>query len=118
MAFGDKRPRTYVKTGDLKNGDKIVFISAGSWENVDFSKTQDGSDMKSVYKVRVSVNGQEPKEMTINSTSGNSLAEKWGDEGDTWKGKEANVQFVKMMCFGEMKDVLCLKPNDNDWKDK
>ena len=108
--FGKNKPRNYIKAVDLQKGDKVVFINGGEWVKKDFSTEQDGSKEKVVYVARVSVNGEEPKELTINATSGNSLAEKWGEEGDGWKGKTAKVDFVKMVTFGEMKNVLCLVP--------
>jgi len=110
--FGTNRPRNYIKASDLKEGDKIVFADGGQWVEKDFSPARDGSDIKTVYVAKVSVNDEEPKELTINATSGNSLAEKWGEEGDNWASRVAKVSFVKMQTFGKMKDVLCLIPTD------
>lgn len=111
--FGKNRPRDYIKaSADLKTGDKIQLVDGGKWVMKDFSEAQDGSKEKSVYVVQASVNGKDSKELTINATSGKSLAGQWGEEGEGWKDKIAEVSFVKMACFGEVKDVLCLLPTD------
>ena len=113
MAFGDSRPRNYWKTSaDFKKGDKITFVTGGEWVERDFSEGRDGSDMKHVFSAQGKLNDGETKELTINSTSGSSLGESWGEEGPAWVGKIANVSFVKMPVFGKMKDVLMLVPTD------
>lgn len=115
--FGSTKPKTYIKKTDLKDGDRILFTTSGSWVRKDFSDAQDGSKEKDVYIVMASVNGAEAKELSINATSGNSLAESWGQEGPSWKDKIAKVSFVKMVCFGKMQDVLCLIPTSDNPKE-
>ena len=111
--FGKNKPRDYIKASeDLKTGDKVLFVTGGEWVTKDFSELQDGSKEKTVYVAKVSVNGADTKELTINSTSGKSLAKEWNEEGDGWRGKIAKVGFVRMVCFGETKDVLELIPTD------
>jgi hypothetical protein len=119
MAFGDTRPRTYIKAGALKDGDRVVFVDGGKWVEKDFSKEQDGSDKKSVYVAQVSLNGEEAKELTINATSGKSLAEKWGTEGPAWTGKTAKVSFIEQLSFGEVRKVLRLLPlsTEETWEE-
>jgi len=112
--FGDMRPRTYLKASDLKNGDKVFFVDGGQWVQKDFSKEKDGSEKKTVYVAKVRVNSGDDKELTINATSGKSLAEKWGPEGKNWTGQTARVSFIKMLSFGEMKDVLMLIPEGEE----
>jgi len=114
--FGKNRPRDYIKAVDLNEGDKVLFVG-GDWKKKDFSATQDGTNEKTVYVAKVAVNDGDVKELTINATSGNSLAEEWGEEGENWTGRIAKVSFVKMMSFGKMQNVLCLVPTDEkvDW---
>ena len=110
MSYGD-RPSSFIKAKDLTKGDKITFLADGDWVEADFSKAKDGSDLKTVFQVMVRVNDDTAsKTMTINTTSGKTLADGWGME--KWAGKIANVNFVRMLCFGEMKDVVCLEPTD------
>ena len=110
VEFGATRPRNYIKSSDMKNGDRVKFINGGKWMDKDFSKERDGSDVKSVYVAQVSLNGGEGKELTINATSGQSLANGWGQEGPGWAGKTAKVTFQKTMSFGKIAEVLCLVP--------
>ena len=107
--YTDTKPSNYVKAKELKVGDKILFIEDGKWVTKDFSQARDGSQEKSVFVAKVSVNSAEPKELTINATSGKSLEAVWAD---SWKDKTALVSFVKMLAFGKMSDVLCLNPTD------
>lgn len=111
--FGTKKPRSYIKPkDDLKTGDKILFVTGAKWEEKDFSQDQDGSKMEYVCVTMVSVNGGETKELLINSTCGNSLAELWGEEGPAWKDKIATVSFVKVSVRGKLQDTLCLVPTE------
>lgn len=100
-----------LKASDLQGGDTLTFIDAGEWKEVDFSKARDGSDVKEVFQITVSVNEDMSfKTFTLNNTSGNSLSEKWGGMTEQWVNKKAKVTFIKMPVFGKMQDVLVLLP--------
>ena len=107
MGYKDK-PRDYFKNSDFKEGDKIKFVADGEWVEQDFSLARDGSGMKTVFKAKVSLNDGEPKDLNVNSTSGNVLSESWDEEG--WTGKTAKVTFVKALVAGKMCNALALVP--------
>ena len=104
--------KSFVRRSDLSKGDRITFLGEGGWQSKDFSKEQDGTNLKNVFIVNVSVNGDTAKELTLNATSNSSLCSKWGAETKMWLNKVAVVDFVKMVAFGELTDVLCLMPSD------
>lgn len=101
-----------VKAADLKSGDNLKFLNEGEWRTVDFSKEQDGSNVKEVCEFSVSLNKGDPRKFVINSTSGDNLAKDWGGNTENWVNKTARVAFVKMVAFGKKMDVLCLEPTN------
>jgi hypothetical protein len=57
------------------------------------------------------LNGRELT-FTPGKTALKMLQKAWGLNSDTWKGKKAQVDFVKMNSFGELKNVIILEPID------
>ena len=99
-----------IKTTELKVNDIMVFVDAGEWKKIDFSKAKDGSNIKEVFEIGVSLNGADERRFVLNETSKANLSPKWGGNSEGWVGKKAKVGFVKMLTFGEMKNVLMLEP--------
>jgi hypothetical protein len=107
----DISKKSYVKTKDLKLGDRITFLNEGEWVKKDFSKTKDGSNVKDCFVLKVNINTDDTeREFNLNATSRDSLGKGWGFETKNWIGQTAVVEFVKMSSFGVIADVLCLKP--------
>lgn len=104
-----RKLRNFLKKEDMCDGDTIRFINAGTIEEKDFSKEQDGAKMKLSLSMNVSLNDEDPKELTLNQTSIDSLQEAWGPSTEKWIGKKAKVSFVRMMCFGKVEQVLFLE---------
>jgi|SRR6185436_13715847 len=111
--FGESRSK-FVSNKDLTSGDTIEFLDNGSWCSVDFSKARDGSDVKDVYQVNVSVNGHPAKIMSLNKTSRDSLAEGFNNDPKGLKGKKATVTFITQLAFGKKTKVLELIALRND----
>ncbi len=107
----DLTKKVFIKAKDLKLGDRITFITAGEWQEKDFSKSKDGTGIKCVFVLKANLNTDPTeRDFTLNATSRDSLGKGWGFVTENWIGQTAVVEFVKMNSFGEIKDVLCLKP--------
>jgi len=100
----------YIKTKSLKTGDIIKFLDEGAIVEKDFN---DGKGVKKLFQVNVSLNGGEPKEMTLNATSRGVLSDVWGYETEEWVGKEAKVTFMQGLVFGKPGEILVLQPKDD-----
>lgn len=103
----------YIKTKELKTGDMIKFKEAGAIVEKDF---EDGKGLKKLFQVNVSLNGGDPKEMTLNATSRGVLADAWGYETEEWIGREAKVTFMKGLVFGKPGEILVLQPTEEEVK--
>jgi len=105
-----RKLRSYIKLSDLEATDVVEFVEEGAIVERDMSKEQDGSNVKSVLEMKVSLNGEEPKPITINQTTINILKKVWGADSVKWVGKQAKVSVVQTLAFGELKDVNVLQP--------
>ncbi len=101
----------FLKAKDLNDGDILTFTNAGEIGEVDFSKSKDGSKTKTVLQIGVELDGKD-KVMTLNKTSQNCIEQKYGTLTENWVGKKVQVNFIEQLCFGELTDVLVLKPTE------
>jgi len=109
-----RKLKTFIKLSDLTKHDVLKFTDEGSIQEKDFSKQQDGSNMKAVLIVKASLNGESPKEITLNNTTINILKKKWGGDTADWVGKSAGVAVVETLSYGELKEVNVLKPLEEE----
>ena len=100
----------FLKRDDLKADDTITFVNEGEIKEVDFSKTKDGSNMKTVFQILIELPDGRNKVATLNKASQATLSDKYGKITEEWVGKKAVVSFVEQMCFGKLTEVLILKP--------
>lgn len=107
--LGDLR-KNLVKE-DVQTGDVILFVDAGEIKDVDFSKTQDGSDVKTVFQVMVELPDGKNKIYTPNATTRGILSEAWGEDTSVWVNKKAIVKFVDQLSFGKLTKVMVLEPS-------
>ena len=105
-----RKLKRFIKLADLDESDIIQFVDEGKITEKDFSKAQDGSKMETALVMKVSLNGEDPKEITLNNTTINILKKDWGSETANWVGKRAKVAVVETLSFGELKEVNVLKP--------
>ena len=105
-----RKLKTFIKLGDLDGDDIIAFTNEGKIVEKDFSKAQDGSDIKAALVMKASLNGEEPKELTLNNTTINILKQSWGSDSANWVGRKAKVTVVETLSFGQLKEVNVLKP--------
>ena len=108
--LGDLR-KNLVKE-DAQTGDVILFVDAGEIKDVDFSKTQDGSDVKTVFQVMVELPDGKNKIYTPNATTRGILSEVWGEDTSAWVNKKAIVKFVDQLSFGKLTKVMILEPTE------
>lgn len=99
-----------LRNEDLQQGDIITFVNEGEIKDVDFSKAQDGSAVKTVLQILVELPNGKNKIYTPNATTRQVLKEKWGKDTENWVNKKAKVTFVKQLAFGKQIDVLVLEP--------
>ena len=109
-----RRLKQFIKLADLDDSDIVEFIDEGKIAEKDFSKAQDGSQMKVALVMKVSLNGEDPKEITLNNTTINILKKDWGSDSANWVGRRARVATVETLSFGELKEVNVLKPIANE----
>ena len=67
--------KKFIKLGDLESTDIVEFTDEGKIAQRDFSKEQDGSKMEEALVMNASLNGKNPKEITLNATTINILKE-------------------------------------------
>ena len=106
--LGDLR-KNLVKE-DVQTGDVILFVDAGEIKDVDFSKTQDGSDGKTVFQVMVELPDGKNKIYTPNATTRSILSDVWTEDTENWIGKKAIVKFIDQLSFGKLVKILILEP--------
>lgn len=102
--------KDYIKLGDLDEGDKIRFATAGAIIERDFAKQGEDEDIKPVLEMQVELNGQEAKKMTLNGTTISILNEAWTRDTENWVGKIALAEKRKIMSFGKWIDIIVLEP--------
>ena len=98
--------KNWLKSSDLKTGDKLGIINEGEWTESSKFTYDDGSPVKQ-FVIRVSLH-DEQRDITLNKVSRTNLADGWGDETAKWVGKVANVEKVKVMVGGKMLDSVVL----------
>ena len=100
----------FLKKDDIKTGDILTFVNEGEIKNVDFSKAKDGSNMKTVFQIKVQLPDGREKVATINRTSQESLGVVYGKITSEWIDKKATVNYIKQLAFGKVMDILVLEP--------
>lgn len=104
----------FLRTSDLKKGEILAFADAGRIAEIDFSRAKDGSEKRKVFQITVILPNGDEKLLTVNKTSQNSLVTAYGEQTEKWVGKKCEVDFIQQLVFGKMKDVLFLKPLQED----
>jgi hypothetical protein len=103
--------KQYLCATDVKDGDILRFKDAGEFIDKDFSKEQDGSDIKTVLEITVELPSGKTKKYSPNAKTRDSLAEGYGSpDTEKWIGKEASVVLVKQSVFGQIKNIIYLEP--------
>ena len=100
----------FFKRQDVNSGDVLIFKTAGEENEVDFSKSRDGSNVQKVFQITVQLPSGAEKLYTPNKTTLGLLKDAFGTDTAKWVGKQATVKFIKQLAFGKMTDVLVLEP--------
>lgn len=102
--------KNYLTSEDLQQGDIITFFNEGEIKDIDFSKTQDGSQIKTVFQISIELPDGKNKMYTPNATTREILKAKWGAKTENWVNKKAKANFVKQLAFGKQINVMILEP--------
>jgi len=78
---------------DVKHKDIVEIVSEGKWEESTFMK--DDGTPQNVFKVNLKVQSGEVRNVTINWTNVKLLVSVFGDETETWVGKEVRAWKTK-----------------------
>ncbi|KKL72837.1 hypothetical protein LCGC14_2080930 [marine sediment metagenome] len=102
----------FLRPEMVKQGSIVTFVDAGNILVKDFSKKQDGTDVKDVFEIKVRLPNGDEKIASPNKTSLNILQQNWGEETKTWVGKRARIHFSEQLVFCQMKNVMVFAPED------
>jgi hypothetical protein len=103
--------KIYLCPTDVKDGDIITFKDAGEFVDKDFSKEQDGSDIKTVLEMTIELPSGKTKKYSPNTKTRDALAEGYGSpDSENWVGKKASVVLVRQNVFGQIKNIIYLEP--------
>lgn len=94
IPFARKEPYEYegVKyEADLKNGDVVKILDSGNVELGQFGEQKN-------FKVKTR-NGE--KKLAFNQSTINVMVDEFGDETESWIGKDVNVLLVKKLIAGK-----------------
>ena len=98
----------WAKSGEIKEGSTAEIKSETSAQPSQF-KNKDGSiKMQDVCKV--SFNGEEPLNVSLNRATINALVEAFGEDSKEWIGNELKVETEKMRVGGRAVVALYLIP--------
>ena len=100
--------KKYLKKDNVKEGDVVTFKSDGEWVESGKFKNQDGSPKKQ-FLIKIEWNGQ-GYDMALNGMNRKTMISAFSDETSEWIGKQAKIEFVKVMVSGEMKEIILLAP--------
>jgi hypothetical protein len=102
--------KEYLCATDVKDGDVVKFKDAGEFVDKDFSKEQDGSDVKRLLEITIELPSGKTKKFSPNGKTRDALAEGFGSpNSEDWVGKEASVLVVRQVVFGNIKNVIYLE---------
>jgi len=79
---------------DLKHKDVVTLLNGGAWEESTRFKKKDGTPSNS-FKINIKLGNGESREATLNWTNVKLLVKGFGDESDTWVGKEVRAWKTK-----------------------
>lgn len=102
--------QTYLKVDHVKSGDVLKFVDAGQIITKDFKQKDGTSQKRSLLEIGVKIPNGEIKTYSPNSTSVKYLTEAFGPNTEDWVGKEARAVIVEQIAFGEIQNVLVVKP--------
>ena len=112
-AYAKKAPYEYEGKSyeaDIKNGDTVTILNAGSTVVGQFGEQQ-------VFSIETR-NG--PKNFTMNQTTVNVLAQEFGDESNDWVGKKVSVVTKKDVVANKKVEIAYLVAGDwglDEWGD-
>ena len=101
----------YVKSSELKGGERVKFLNEGGWVKSAKFTYPDGTP-KNSFEIRVSLNGEE-KTLTLNKMSRDELGKAWGMDTVDWVNKTGVITLVDCAVAGQMKKIVVIKAEGN-----
>ena len=93
----------FAKVGvDIKDGDLVTVLDTGTIVTGDYGD-------RHVFKIKT-VNGE--KVLTFNQTSLNNIIDGYGDETETWVGKQVKLWIIRQMVSNKLTNVVYITPSD------
>lgn len=83
---------------DIKHGDIVTFLDGGTVVNGQYGEQH-------VFSIKTR-NGE--RNVNLNQSSINVLVDEYGDESETWKGKEAKILMKKDVVAGKKVEIAYL----------
>jgi len=102
----------WIKTAEVKAGDRIVFKTEGEWRENNKYKYPDGNP-KMDFVIEVEHDGTN-KQMRLNGTNRTTMSEAYGKDTSKWVGKSATIQKMTALVAGKKMDVIVLEANTDD----
>ena len=98
----------YLKTDEVKVGEKIKIKDEGQWIESKMYKYDDGNP-KVDFFVQVDYLGEE-KSLRLNKTNRDILIEALGNDTSKWVGKEATLEIETILVAGKRRKMLVVNP--------
>lgn len=97
---------SYLNNKSAKRDEIVEIIGEG---NISDIPQKDGTKRRGL-NIPIKLNGTRELIYSPGKTALKELQKAWGIDTKDWVGKKAVVDFIKMTSFGEIKDVLIIKP--------
>lgn len=99
----------FLKADNVRNGDIVNFIDPGTISEKEFGKDGQEKKKRTILEMNVVINGDQ-KIYSPNNTTVGILSKAWGENTEGWVGKQGVVCLIEQLSFGELTNVLIVKP--------
>lgn len=100
--------KVWLKTENVKNGDKIIILDEGQFVTSAKYTYPDGTPRKD-FILKVKHNDAE-LDMRINATNKKSLIKSFGEETAEWVGKACKLDKANVMVSGKLMETIIVTP--------
>lgn len=100
--------KNYLKSDDVKQGDKVVIITEGEWVSSAKYTYPDGTPRKD-FLLKVDHGGVE-KDFRLNATNKKALVKAYGEETAEWVGKIVILETANVLVSGKMMKTIIATP--------
>ena len=108
VQLAEEGKRNWLKTSEVKNGEKIKILDEGAWVESTKFTYDDGNPVKQ-FVVSIERGGS-AYAINMNKVSRTQLSTAWGTDTSKWVGHMVQVEKIKVMVGGDLKESLLLSP--------